>query len=144
MRALCNPAPFLRTRDQKHDAYVSHPQPTSDTHSTGTNSNIIDDTPIDADSLEIHISKLYGLDTSLDALEECIQVTAPPYDPDPDPDPNNAADIDGDSSTDKVTKFHSLATLPRWEPLEVRLWLGSLAVYNSTFAGVDCIVATEV
>ena len=133
MRALCNPAPFLCTQDQKRDLDVSQSQSGSDTHSSDT--NVADDTITEEDSLEIHISKLYGLDISPDALEECIQVTAPPLDPDPDSDEDN---------TDKATRYRLSVTLPRWEPLEVQLWLGSLAVYNPTFVDVDCIVATEV
>ncbi|EIW84235.1 hypothetical protein CONPUDRAFT_163412 [Coniophora puteana RWD-64-598 SS2] len=33
---------------------------------------------------------------------------------------------------------------PRWEPLEVKLWLGALEVVNPEFVGADCIIATEV
>ncbi|KAI0326610.1 hypothetical protein GY45DRAFT_1310137 [Cubamyces sp. BRFM 1775] len=32
----------------------------------------------------------------------------------------------------------------RWEPLEAKIWEGSLAVVNPEFVGVECIVSTEV
>ncbi|KAH8118207.1 hypothetical protein DFH11DRAFT_1699623, partial [Phellopilus nigrolimitatus] len=71
------------------------------------------------DPPDLHVARLAGLDVSAPDLAACADATAP-----------RAASCK--------------LGLPRWEPLEVTLWHGSLAVYNAEFAGVECIVSTEV
>lgn len=129
MHALCIPAPFLRT----------HPRGASE--STLNDSESESDSQYmytqlaDLDALEIHIQRLYGLDISKPALETCIELTAAPPSP----------DLESDSGAVSSPGFRLRATAtPRWEPLEVQLWHGSLAASNPTFIDVECIIATEV
>ncbi|EJD06950.1 uncharacterized protein FOMMEDRAFT_76349 [Fomitiporia mediterranea MF3/22] len=71
---------------------------------------------------DLHISHLAGLDIASRALTSCIARTAP---------------------ESHLFQYHR-DDLPRWEPLEVNIWHGSLSVYNPEFVDVECIVSTEV
>ncbi|TBU32634.1 hypothetical protein BD311DRAFT_686791 [Dichomitus squalens] len=72
----------------------------------------------------LHPTRIAGLDICKSELECAARVTKPP-EPDRDDVP-----------------WHS--TPVRWEPLEVKIWEGSLEHVNAEYAGVECIVATEV
>ncbi|KAI5116651.1 hypothetical protein M0805_004913 [Coniferiporia weirii] len=66
---------------------------------------------------DLHLARLAGLDASRPAIERCIELTK--------------------QRTDCLG-------LLRWEDLEVKLWHGSLDVFNAEFVGTDCIVSSEV
>lgn len=77
--------------------------------------------PIGEDHEEVkslHCSRIMGLDISEVDLNFTVERTAPP--------PAGASEP------------------PRWEPLNVKIWRGGLESYNEEFAGIECIVATEV
>ena len=82
----------------------------------------------DQDSTErfkiLRISHLHGLDISDQDLQNTIISTSPP------------------SESSGEYAYYSRAI--RWEPLEVRIWKGSLASMNEPFIGIETIVSTEV
>ncbi|KAG1737302.1 hypothetical protein EDB19DRAFT_1718487 [Suillus lakei] len=67
--------------------------------------------------LDLHPTRIAGLDISPHALASAIDDTSPA-----------AAN----------------ASYTRWEPLEVNIWHGGLEIFNPTFVNAECIVATEV
>ncbi|KAI0368687.1 hypothetical protein BV20DRAFT_969076 [Pilatotrama ljubarskyi] len=71
----------------------------------------------------LHPEKIAGLDISRSELADAAEVTKPP-------DPWQKSGL-----------WHEPV---RWEPLEVKIWEGSLAHVNQEFVGVECIVSTEV
>ena len=83
--------------------------------------------PPDQDSAErfkiLHISHLHGLDISDQDLQNTILSTSPPS---------------GSS------EYAYYSRIIRWEPLQVRIWKGSLASVNEPFIGIESIVSTEV
>lgn len=113
---LCNPAPWLPPPLPSILETFARPLHQS------TEGSAIPDSTADASQsyLEyapetfLNPTKVMGLDISSSELEAAIQDTAP---------------------SDWRT---------RWQPLEVEIWEGGLEVVNAAFAGVDCIVATEV
>lgn len=135
MHALCIPAPFLRTHPRgASESSLNDSESESDGDS---NTQYMYTQLADLDALEIHIQRLYGLDVSKPALETCIELTAAPPSPSPD--------LESDSGAVSSPGFRLRATAtPRWEPLEVQLWHGSLAASNPIFIDVECIIATEV
>ena len=72
----------------------------------------------------LRISHLHGLDISDDDLQNTIISTSPP------------------SESSSEYAYYSRAI--RWEPLQVRIWKGSLASVNEQFIGIESIVSTEV
>ncbi|KAI9057258.1 hypothetical protein FKP32DRAFT_1598365 [Trametes sanguinea] len=72
----------------------------------------------------LHPVKVAGLDISRADLADAVEATRPP-------EPGSAS----------VGLWHEPV---RWEPLEVKIWEGSLARINPEFVGVECVVATEV
>lgn len=65
----------------------------------------------------LHCTKIQGLDISFSDLQYAIQSTAP---------------------------LQSNSQYIRWEPLQVKIWHGSLESVNPEFVDVECIVSTEV
>ncbi|THH31729.1 hypothetical protein EUX98_g2469 [Antrodiella citrinella] len=68
----------------------------------------------------LHINILHGLDISPSDLKDAVQAVSA---------------RDADSLSDWQV---------RWEPLDVKIWMGDLGVYNEEFMDIECIVATEV
>lgn len=66
----------------------------------------------------LYCTHIHGLDISAPDLQYAIQGTAPL------------------ASSDK--------RYLRWQPTEVKIWLGGLESTNPEFVGVECIVSTEV
>jgi hypothetical protein len=71
----------------------------------------------EADELDLHPTRIAGLDISSHALASAIEDTSP-------------------------AAANALYT--RWEPLEVNIWHGGLEIFNPAFVNAECIVATEV
>lgn len=71
-------------------------------------------------------TKLVGLDINPVDLEQAIIRTAP------------------EDLTLAVPTSYFLTPLRRWTQLEVEIWEGSLADYNSAMCDLDCIVSCEV
>ncbi|KAF9651441.1 hypothetical protein BDM02DRAFT_3110493 [Thelephora ganbajun] len=82
----------------------------------------------DQDSTErfkiLHISHLHGLDISDHDLQNTIISTSPP--------------------SESSTEYDYYSRAIRWEPLQVRIWKGSLASVNEPFIGIESIISTEV
>jgi hypothetical protein len=93
LQALCQPAPWLQP-----------PSETSEEH-VALHKNEI---------LNLHPTRVFGLDVSVDDLQVAIANTAPFED------------------------------FPRWEPVEAKIWEGGLEVFNPSFVDMECIVAMEV
>ncbi|KAG1775289.1 hypothetical protein EV702DRAFT_1199602 [Suillus placidus] len=74
-------------------------------------------TTLEAGDLNLHPTRIAGLDISSHALASAIEDTSPA-----------AAN----------------ASYTRWEPLQVNIWHGGLEIFNQTFVNAECIVATEV
>lgn len=72
----------------------------------------------------LHPVKIAGLDVDHRELEDAVKVTRPP------------------SPGHTPAQWHCEPL--RWEPLEAKVWEGSLAHVNPEFVGVDCVVSTEV
>lgn len=73
----------------------------------------------DEEDSDLRITSIAGLDIEEDSARCSARATAPSAEPD---------------------SF----TFPRWVPLAVNIFCGSLSDYNPEFANVDCIVSTEV
>ncbi|KAG2139169.1 uncharacterized protein EDB93DRAFT_702531 [Suillus bovinus] len=101
LAVLCQPALCLPPPDPGVLAYPS------DATST---------TPEPGD-LDLHPTRITGLDISSHALASAIEGTSPA-----------AAN----------------ASYTRWEPLGVNIWHGGLEIFNPHFVNAECIVATEV
>lgn len=68
---------------------------------------------------DLHLIQIQGLDVGLNETKQSNEITRP-------------------------SETFNPYELPRWDDLEVHIWQGSLHVWNDSFVGVDCIVATEV
>jgi small RNA 2'-O-methyltransferase len=87
---------------------------------------------------ELYTAELYALDVDASELSYAVEVTKPRiyHDRrDPDEDPPRP-----ETYEEELLR----APFPRWTPLEVQIWKGSLADVNPAFIGVECIVSTEV
>jgi len=101
LAVLCQPAPSLPPADS--GVLVSPSDATS--------------AILEADDLDLHPTRIAGLDISSHALASAIEDTSP-------------------------AAANALYT--RWEPLEVNIWHGGLEIFNPAFVNAECIVATEV
>ncbi|GBE88330.1 predicted protein [Sparassis crispa] len=70
----------------------------------------------------LHVAKIHGVDIAPDSLKDAISMTSPP----------------------PPIVLSSWEPMPRWEPLEAKIWRGGVQAFNPEFVGVECIVATEV
>ncbi|KAH9902906.1 hypothetical protein C8Q73DRAFT_672221 [Cubamyces lactineus] len=115
LSCLCNPAPWLA------------PPPPDVLPATGADAARGTTDEEIAQSLHkdiLHPVKISGLDVSRADLEYAVEATRPRA-------PGSGA----------CALLHDPV---RWEPLEAKVWEGSLAVVNPEFVGVECIVSTEV
>lgn len=80
----------------------------------------------------LHLTHIFGLDTSSDDLVFAVQGTAPPQD-----------EVNLNEGSDEYRSCLTNVGL-RWEKLEVKVWKGGLELINEEFVGVECIVSTEV
>ncbi|KAG2067475.1 hypothetical protein BDR04DRAFT_1105001 [Suillus decipiens] len=74
-------------------------------------------TVLEVGDLDLHPTRIAGLDISSHALASAIEDTSP-------------------AAANK--------SYTRWEPLEVNIWHGGLEIFNPAFVNAECIVATEV
>lgn len=72
----------------------------------------------------MHPVKIAGLDIDHRELEDAVKITRPL------------------SPGHTTAQWHCEPL--RWEPLQAKVWEGSLAHINPEFVGVDCVVSTEV
>lgn len=72
----------------------------------------------------LRIRHLHGLDISDQDLQNTIISTSPP--------------------SEATSEYAYYSRFIRWEPLQVRIWKGSLAYVNQPFIGIEAIVSTEV
>ncbi|EIW57435.1 uncharacterized protein TRAVEDRAFT_37905 [Trametes versicolor FP-101664 SS1] len=91
--------------------------------------DVLDTSSDDDDCAELHKDilhpvKIAGLDIDQRELEDAVKITRPP------------------SPGHTPAQWHCEPL--RWEPLEAKVWEGSLAHVNPEFVGVDCVVSTEV
>ncbi|KAI9000607.1 hypothetical protein BD414DRAFT_430142 [Trametes punicea] len=125
LSCLCNPAPWLAPPPP--DVLSPEPDHTGDMDNAGLSADHNKyHTPSEFAELHkdiLHPVRVSGLDISHFDLQHAVEGTRPLA-----PGEANAL-------------WHEPL---RWEPLEVKIWEGSLAVVNSEFAGVECVVATEV
>jgi small RNA 2'-O-methyltransferase len=81
------------------------------------------------DVMNLHCTRISGLDVSSSDLEFAAQWTAPPK----------------DTRLEGGTSYLSFLPPPiRWEELEVDIWHGGLERFNEEFVGRECITAMEV
>lgn len=104
LATLCQPAPWLRPNHFQDD----------DVHEL---SSLLCNVGLnDADTPDLHATRIAGLDILSSTLEIATQYTSP-------------------------ASVNPLYT--RWEPLDVELWHGSVDTINPAFVNVQCIVASE-
>ncbi|KAG1744045.1 uncharacterized protein EDB91DRAFT_208253 [Suillus paluster] len=101
LAVLCQPAPSL-----------SPPSPGVLVSPSDATSSALEESDLD-----LHPTRIAGLDISSHALASAIEDTAP---------------------------ASANASYTRWEPLEVNIWHGGLEVFNPAFVNAECILATEV
>lgn len=73
---------------------------------------------------ELYPLRIAGLDIDPESLKTAIACTTPP--------------------TEEPVQSRWSVTLPRWDPLDVKIWQGSFETLNPSFHEYECFVSCEV